>query len=121
VKAALALLVVLTSSPAYAASCKENPALTEPCDTVRGAVYEGPAGLMFQMDVHKQNLSLEDGLPVNLAEAWEQGSHARVKGVFEVCPLPSVGTGTGALRRICIESADELSIINVVGNGKRRR
>ena len=88
---------------------------------VRGAVYETPAGLMFQMDVHKQNLSLEDGLAVSLAEAWEQGSHARVKGVFEVCPLPSIGTGAGALHHICIESADELSIINVVGSSKRRR
>ncbi len=116
-KAALALLALLAATPAHAATCKANPALTGPCETTRGAVYETADGLMFQMDFRKQTLTLEPAMPPNLSDAWEQGSHVRVKGMFEICPLPA----TGALYHVCIESADELSIINVVGNGKKRR
>jgi len=115
VKAALALVAVLAATPSHAATCKANPALAGPCEMMRGAVYETPDGLMFQMDFRKQTVTMEPGMPSNLSDAWEQGSHVRVKGMFEICPLPAIG----ALRRICIESADELSIINTAGKSRR--
>ncbi len=114
-KAALALVALLAATPAHAATCKANPTLTGPCEIMRGAVYETADGLMFQMDVRKQIVTLEATMPANFAEAWEQGSHARVHGVFEVCPLPA----TGMLRHLCMESADELSIINPAGKSRR--
>ena len=119
-KAALALLfALLAATPALAATCKANPALTGPCEMMRGAVYESADGLMFQMDVRKQNLTLEADMPANFLEAWEQGSHARVHGMFEVCPLPATGPASGPMCHVCMESADELSIINPAGKSRK--
>ena len=121
----LATLILLASSEALSADrgCKNNPALTGRCFTVRGnVVLTGDIGPAFDSDDSKTRLIIRAApnsardMPENLEtlmdKALDKRVYAGVHGTYEVCPIPTEPSQfpPETSRYACINSASHMKV-----------